>query len=157
MRTYVMCALLCAASAISFAADSGDAFEMRIRPVLAKNCLSCHSDAKMGGLQLDSREHLLKGGKSGAAIVPGDPDKSLLVQAIRYSSTRKMPPTGKLKDDEIESLEAWVKAGADLAGHREDRRPESRGVRDQPRTAQFLGVSPHCRTRRFPKFTTGNG
>ncbi|MGI8992346.1 MAG: PSD1 and planctomycete cytochrome C domain-containing protein [Bryobacteraceae bacterium] len=96
----------------AFAADSSDAFEMRVRPVLAQKCLSCHGDAKMGDLQLDSREHMIKGGKSGAAIVPGDPEKSNLVQAIRYSGARKMPPSGKLKDEEIQALEAWIKAGA---------------------------------------------
>src|SRR5450432_3755579 len=92
--------------------QADDAFEMRVRPILAKACYSCHTGEAMGGLQLDSREHLLKGGKSGAAIVPGDPGASKLIQAIRYSGPRKMPPTGKLKDDEIASLEAWVKAGA---------------------------------------------
>ena len=93
------------------AADS-DAFELRIRPVLARACFACHTDSAMGGLQIDSREHLLKGGNSGPAIVPGDPDASKLIQAVRYSAARKMPPAGKLKDDEIASLEAWVKAGA---------------------------------------------
>ncbi|MDQ6664392.1 MAG: PSD1 and planctomycete cytochrome C domain-containing protein, partial [Acidobacteriota bacterium] len=62
--------------------------------------------------QLDSREHLMRGGKSGAAVVPGDAEQSLLIQAVRYSGARKMPPTGKLKDDEIQALESWVKAGA---------------------------------------------
>ncbi len=103
---------LFAFAARAAAPPNTDAFETRIRPVLAKACYSCHTDAAMGGLQLDSREHLLKGGKSGAAIVPGDPDASKLIQAIRYNGARKMPPTGKLKDDEIASLEAWVKAGA---------------------------------------------
>jgi len=93
-------------------AASEDAFEMRVRPVLAKSCFSCHADAAMGGFQLDTREHLLHGGKSGPAIVPGDPDGSKLIQAIRYNGVRKMPPAGKLKDEEIASLEQWVKAGA---------------------------------------------
>ncbi len=93
-------------------AEGNDAFELRVRPVLATACYSCHTESAMGGLQLDSREHLLKGGKSGPAIVPGDPDASKLIQAIRYNGARKMPPSGKLKPEEIASLEAWVKAGA---------------------------------------------
>jgi mono/diheme cytochrome c family protein len=114
MRILVVSLLLVAAAPFSFAESpqGNDAFELRVRPVLAKACYSCHTDAAMGGLQLDSREHLLKGGKTGADIVPGDPDASKLIQAIRYSGARKMPPAGKLKDDEIASLEAWVKAGA---------------------------------------------
>jgi mono/diheme cytochrome c family protein len=83
-----------------------DAFEKRVRPVLARACFSCHTDAAMGGLKMDSREHILKD------IVPGDPDASKLVQAIRYNGARKMPPSGKLREDEIASIEAWVKAGA---------------------------------------------
>jgi hypothetical protein len=86
--------------------SANEAFEMRVRPVLAKACFSCHTDAAMGGLKMDSREHILKD------IVPGDPDASKLVQAVRYNGARKMPPSGKLKDDEIASIEAWVKAGA---------------------------------------------
>ncbi len=96
----------------SLDAASNDAFEMRVRPVLAKACFSCHTDAAMGGLQLDTRDHLLHGGKSGPAIIPGDPGNSKLIQAIRYDGALKMPPTGRLKDEEIASLEQWVKAGA---------------------------------------------
>jgi len=88
-------------------------FEMRVRPVLAKNCFACHTGSKMGGLQLDSREHLLQGGKDGVVVVPGDPDASVLIQAVRQTHDRfKMPPTGKLPEREIDDLAAWVKAGA---------------------------------------------
>ena len=67
----------------------------------------------MGGLRLDSAEGVAKGGNSGPAIVPGKPDESLLMQAIRQTHARlKMPPGGKLKDDEIAAIEEWVKAGA---------------------------------------------
>jgi mono/diheme cytochrome c family protein len=89
-----------------YGAGANDAFETLVRPVLARACFSCHTDAAMGGLQMDSREHVLRD------VVPGDPDASKLVQAIRYNGARKMPPTGKLKDDEIAAIEAWVKAGA---------------------------------------------
>ena len=95
------------------ALDSGEFFEMRVRPVLASNCFTCHTSSKMGGLQVDSRESLLKGGGRGAAVVPGDPGGSLLIQAVSHSHDElKMPPQGKLKRREIEDLAAWIKAGA---------------------------------------------
>ena len=88
-------------------------FELRVRPVLAEKCYGCHTLTKLGGLQLDSREHVLAGGKSGPAIKPGYPDASLLLQAIRQThTTLKMPPGGKLKDEQIADIAAWVKAGA---------------------------------------------
>lgn len=67
----------------------------------------------MGGLQLDSRERLVKGGDDGPAVLPGDPDKSLLIQAVRQTHARfKMPPQGRLADREIDDLARWVKDGA---------------------------------------------
>jgi hypothetical protein len=89
-----------------------DFFETKIRPLFAEKCYACHAEARMGGLQLDSAEHFVKGGKSGLVAVPGDPDASLLVKALRYDATPKMPPTGKLAADQIAAVEAWVKAGA---------------------------------------------
>jgi len=95
------------------AQEPGEFFESRVRPVLSKNCFACHTNSKLGGLELDSRDHLLKGGKSGPAIVPGQPESSLLIQAVRHSHERlKMPPQGKLSDEEISNLAAWVKMGA---------------------------------------------
>ena len=93
-------------------ASDGAFFETKIRPLFVENCYACHTEARMGGLQLDSREHFLKGGKSGAVVVAGDPDASLLVKALRYDFNPKMPPTGKLRADQIAAVEAWVKAGA---------------------------------------------
>jgi hypothetical protein len=89
-----------------------DFFETKIRPLFAEKCYACHTEARMGGLQLDSREHFLRGGKSGPIAVPGDPDASLLVKALRYDANPKMPPTGKLAPVQIAAVEAWVKAGA---------------------------------------------
>src|SRR5882724_2196704 len=95
------------------AAQSADYFEAKVRPVLAANCYDCHTDQRMGGLRVDSREGLLKGGKSGPAITPGDPDKSVLILAVRQTSDKlKMPKGGQLKPDEIEALAEWVRAGA---------------------------------------------
>ena len=98
--------------AFPHAAPAPDFFETKVRPILATNCYACHTNSQLGGLRLDSREGLLKGGQSGPAIVPGEPDKSLLVQAIRQTGELKMPKGGKLKKDDIEALSEWVKAGA---------------------------------------------
>ena len=97
----------------AFAEQPADFFETRIRPLLAKNCYACHTDSAMGGLKLDTRENLMKGGQDGVVIVPGDPDKSLLIQAIRQTHEwLKMPPKGKLSNQELDDFSAWVKAGA---------------------------------------------
>jgi cytochrome c553 len=94
-------------------AGTPDYFESKVRPILANNCFGCHTTSALGGLRLDSPEAMLKGGKRGASVVPGDPEKSLLITAVRQSdASLKMPQGGKLKDEEIAVLEAWVKAGA---------------------------------------------
>lgn len=92
-------------------------FEKKIRPLLASNCFGCHSSESKqlrGQLLLDSREGVLKGGSSGQpAVVPGDPDRSLLIRAIRYLDSKlQMPPAGQLTEAEIRDLEEWVKMGA---------------------------------------------
>ena len=93
-------------------------FEKKIRPVLANNCFKCHGPKlQKGGLRLDSREGVLKGGKSGPAIVPGSPEESELVSAVNYEADGfQMPPPGKLKPDEIAALTLWVKRGAPWPG-----------------------------------------
>jgi cytochrome c553 len=100
-------------------ADAPDAasesfFETRVRPVLAGACVKCHGATKAsGGLRLDSREALLAGGEDGAVVVPGDPQASLLVQAVRHTDEAlKMPPTKPLLRDAQDDLAAWVAAGA---------------------------------------------
>jgi mono/diheme cytochrome c family protein/truncated hemoglobin YjbI len=93
-------------------AASPDFFETKIRPVLAANCYACHTASQSGNLRVDSLEALLKGGGRGPAIVPGDPDKSLLIQAVQQKDPELMMPMGgKLKDSEVADLAAWVKAG----------------------------------------------
>ncbi len=91
-------------------------FETHVRPVLATSCASCHgADPKKvkGGLRVDSLAALLTGGASGPAIVPGDPDASPLIQAIRYDDPAfAMPPKQKLEDEAIRNLERWVAMGA---------------------------------------------
>ena len=89
-------------------------FEKKIRPVLIKHCYECHSrDANKnnGGLFLDTAPDLLQGGDMGAAIVPGKPDKSLLLQAMKYEDL-EMPPDGKLDDKVIADFEKWINGGA---------------------------------------------
>lgn len=102
----------CALGQSPSVSQASDFFENKIRPILANNCYDCHTSAEMGGLRVDSRERLLQGGKSGAAIVPADPEKSLLIQAVRQTGDLKMPKGGKLKADEVAALVEWVKAGA---------------------------------------------
>src|SRR5262245_5898885 len=97
---------------LSGLASDKDFFEGKIRPLLAANCYDCHTEEQLGGLRLDSRDAMLKGGKRGPAIVPGDPDRSLLIAAVRQTGDLKMPKGGHLKPDEIEALAAWVRAGA---------------------------------------------
>jgi hypothetical protein len=93
--------------------SSAEYFEMKVRPTLAKNCFACHTTTKMGGLDMQSRETLLRGGNSGPAIRPGDPDGSLLIQAVRQTHDRiKMPPGARLPAAEIEALGSWVRDGA---------------------------------------------
>jgi cytochrome c553 len=110
------------------AVDPGGFFEMRIRPVLANNCFSCHTNSKLGGLELDTREHLLKGGKSGPAVVPGKPEESLLIRAVRQEDERlKMPLGGKLKEQEIAVLAAWVRMGAPWPESAKSAQPAAKG------------------------------
>ncbi len=92
-------------------------FESKIRPLLVERCYKCHShdaDKVKGGLMLDTREGLLHGGESGAAIVPGKPDDSLMITAVRYTDdTLQMPPKDdQLTDQQIADLTEWVRRGA---------------------------------------------
>src|SRR5262249_2850352 len=91
-------------------------FEKKIRPVLATQCYSCHS-AKVkkpkGGLLLDTRAGLRAGGDSGRAIVPGQPKKSLLIQALHHTDKNlRMPQKEKLSETVIDDFEQWVRMGA---------------------------------------------
>ena len=101
---------------LSLRADDNEFFETKVRPVLVEHCYRCHSaQAKKlrGGLRLDSREGMLAGGDSGPALVPGQPDKSRLVEAVAYKNVElQMPPRGKLPDAAIADLTTWVKIGA---------------------------------------------
>ena len=87
-------------------------FETKVRPILVANCQKCHSGKEpKGDLSLDSRGGLIAGGESGDVVVPGQPQKSLLVEAINRTSI-EMPPDKKLADADIATLTEWVKLGA---------------------------------------------
>jgi cytochrome c553 len=91
-----------------------DFFESSIRPILIKHCYECHSTKDPdGGLALDSRDGVARGGDSGLALIPGKPNESRLIDAIRYKNPDlQMPPQNKLKPDEIAALEKWIALGA---------------------------------------------
>ena len=93
--------------------EQSDFFESKIRPVLVEHCYQCHAaEAKVvkGGLRLDSRDGLLKGGDTGPSAVPGQPEKSLLLKALKYDGL-EMPPKGKLAESVVKDFEAWIKMG----------------------------------------------
>ncbi|HEV3117894.1 MAG TPA: DUF1549 domain-containing protein, partial [Gemmataceae bacterium] len=89
-------------------------FELKVRPVLADKCFKCHGGKKIShGLRVDSRLALLTGGESGPAIIPGAPEKSLLIQALRYAHPDiKMPPDKPLPAAVIADFATWIKQGA---------------------------------------------
>lgn len=103
-------AVLAAAGALPAAAD--DLFELHARPLLVTHCIRCHGEAKQeAGLNLATQKGILAGGDSGAAVVPGKPAESLLLEALRYEWL-EMPPTGRLDDGVIAGIERWVADGA---------------------------------------------
>lgn len=92
--------------------ENTEFFEARVRPLLVEHCQRCHGAKKQeAGLRLDSRSALLKGGDSGPAAVAADPEKSLIISAVRHLNGLEMPPGKKLENTDIEILERWVKAG----------------------------------------------
>ena len=131
-------------------AEGIDYFEKHIRPVLVERCYACHSDAlpqPMGALRLDTREGLLSGGNAGPAIEPGEPERSLLVHALTYEDELKMPPGGKLPEEQIARFREWVRMGA-----------------PDPRTGKVLSTAPRLDTNhwafltpRKPEIPAGQG
>ncbi|WP_395751918.1 PSD1 and planctomycete cytochrome C domain-containing protein [Prosthecobacter sp.] len=91
-------------------------FEKTVRPILVKRCYECHSveaGKSKGGLLIDSRDSILKGGDSGPALVAGDPDKSHIIESVRYQNQDlQMPPKGAMPAAEVKALEEWIKMGA---------------------------------------------
>jgi len=125
-------------------------FEKAIRPVLVDRCFQCHGAAvknPKGGLVLETRESMLKGGGSGPAIVPRDPEASLLIQAIRYANEElRMPPRRRLAPQDVAAFEAWVKRGAPA--------PNARGAAPRSAAAPSGGDRWAFRPPREPVIST---
>ncbi len=123
---------LCWSEEVAIDIDQRDFFETKIRPVLVSECYGCHSvDAAKNGklrgeLLLDSRESTLNGGESGPAVVPGNPDESLLISSLKHESF-EMPPKGKLDDAVIDDFVKWVEMGA----------PDPRDTTERRETPKF--------------------
>ena len=117
-RLPILLALLTTASAFAAEDDAKREalafFEKEVRPLLANRCYECHGEKKQkGSLRMDNIAYIHKGGDSGPALIAGVPDKSLIIEAIRYKDPDfEMPPKEKLPEKEIAILEKWVKLGA---------------------------------------------
>jgi len=121
-RTWRVLSFVLLASSTAMAAEKDrkglDFFESKIRPVLVRQCYKCHSGKAAasktlkGGLQLDTRTGIRKGGETGPAVVPGQPDKSLLIKALKHEDGLEMPPKSKLPASIIADFEKWIALGA---------------------------------------------
>jgi cytochrome c len=117
-----MISITVSASAAQPAQDEAatpDFYTTKVQPILQGHCYKCHGEGNhRGGLTMDTKNGLLQGGHHGPAIVPGDPAKSLLVTLIHQNGTGDFappmppPPRPKLSDDDISTIERWIKAGA---------------------------------------------
>lgn len=105
--------LVCLLATVSLT-SAADEVAVAAKAVFDRSCIKCHGpDKQKGGLRLDSQAAVLKGGKNGAVVVAGAPEKSALVAAIGWTDEdMRMPPKQKLADADIAALTAWVKAGA---------------------------------------------
>ena len=143
LAAFVIAVLLRAGSPSAMAADRDESslFESRVRPVLNWRCVRCHGAAKQeSGLRLDSGSLASKGGDRGPAIVPGDPDHSLLIQATRRTGDLKMPPDVSLRPDEVAGLVEWIRQGAKWPV--ESARTSIRSGPVRPEDRQFWSFQP---------------
>ena len=98
---------------IASAETAGEFFDNRVEPILRARCLGCHNDdLNDGGISFTDPESLLSGRNSGPAIVPGKPDESRLIEAVRQNGDIKMPPGGKLSGRDVATLTEWIQRGA---------------------------------------------
>src|SRR5437763_6461026 len=110
VRTSIVFTIIFGWSAWTLAADPVD-FDSQIKPILQARCLNCHAKGKYkGGLSLESREAVLKGGESGPAVVPGQGEASLLVELVAgFDPDRRMPDKGDpLSKEQVGLIRAWV-------------------------------------------------
>ncbi len=112
VKCFSVSVLLLLATSAACAQD-GAFFENQVRPILVKHCQNCHGPKKQsGGLRLDAREAAMLGGDRGPALVLGQADKSLLIQAVSHSDKLRMPPKSKLSGPDVAVLSKWIAAGA---------------------------------------------
>ena len=120
-------------------------FESRVRPLLVERCYECHQRQAEGGLRLDSRAAILRGGQSGPALVVGNPGKSLMIQAVRREHDEvAMPPDESLTDDEVSILERWVQEGARWPAATPSVAPDPHGITAAERS--FWSFQPITKT-----------
>lgn len=151
---FLLTVLSAACPLLQAQSDQVEFFEGRIRPILVENCYTCHAQLQTSGLRVDSREHLLKGGTLGPSVVPGNPDESLLIQAVRHSHERlKMPPAGKLSPRQIEDLAAWVRSGVYWPEKSEVIAPKTDRAVITPDQKAFWSFQP-LRVPKLPKTTS---
>jgi hypothetical protein len=114
----LICLLLCwARGLVAQPADSLEFFEKHIRPLLVNNCQGCHNARlKTAGLDLSTPEGIAHGGPAGPLVSKDDPRKSLLLRVLSYDDRVKMPPTGKLKPEELALIATWVASGGAVPG-----------------------------------------
>ncbi len=129
-------------------------FEQSIRPILEQNCYECHSSkaARLkGGLSVESREAMILGGLTGPALLPGDPDRSLLVTACRQSDKDlQMPPDGQLTAGQLADLETWVRTGAPHPSQLLKQSNQSSSTNLWALQPVKMPVLPKVRNRRWP-------
>ncbi|MEM1069822.1 MAG: PSD1 and planctomycete cytochrome C domain-containing protein [Planctomycetota bacterium] len=116
--------------------EADDFFEKKIRPVLVEHCFDCHAgeaDVIQGGLRLDDRDAMRRGGDSGAGVIPGKPGESLLLTAMRYDDL-EMPPDGRLSAEILADFETWIRLGA------HDPRDSKGEVVTEPESIDWEGV-----------------
>lgn len=117
-RTLLLVAMTLGMAATALAADDPkgiDFFEKHIRPVLVANCYQCHSASAKelkGELRLDTKEGVKKGGESGLVIIPGKPNDSPLIKALRHEEGLEMPPNNKLPESVVANFAKWIEMGA---------------------------------------------
>src|SRR2546423_13537556 len=111
VRSYRAALVLVCAASLEAADSEAAFFAARIRPLLAHNCFACHTDSRLGGLRLDSREAVLQGGEWGSGILLSNSDDSLLLRAVSCTHSRvKKPPTGRLKEGWSAELRHSIKS-----------------------------------------------
>lgn len=142
---------LCHGPMLAADADGIALFESKIRPVLIEKRYQCHAAAKQrGGLRLDSKEAVLKGGDGGPALVPGKPNDSAILNALRHQDL-KMPPQGKMSDAVIADFARWIELGA--PDPRDGRPVEGKAI-DWSKARQFWSFQPP-RPPEIPKVRDG--